>query len=106
MLFVIGLALVALINFSFINLTSFFLGAFIVTLNLYWLKRLASKLLAEGALKRKVAIEWGAKVLVIVGAITIIILKFKINILIFLFGLSILPIAVILSSIMLYFKRE
>lgn len=104
-LFISGLAAVALIQYSLINLLSFFLGASLVTLNLYWLKRLASKLMREGKVKKTLAIEWGAKVLIVFGAIAIIILKFKINILIFLFGLSILPIAVLLSSIVLYFKR-
>lgn len=105
MLFVLGLVLIAIIKFSPLNLISFFLGAFLVTLNLYWLKRLASKLLREGTVKKGLAIEWGAKILVVFGAITIIILKFKINLLIFLFGLSILPIAVLLSSLVFYFKR-
>ncbi|GAB4441236.1 MAG: hypothetical protein OHK0040_12560 [bacterium] len=104
-LFISGLAAVAVIQYSLINLLSFFLGACLVTLNLYWLKRLATKLIQEGTVKKTIAIEWGAKILFVFGAVAIIILKFKINILIFLFGLSILPIAVLLSSIVLYFKR-
>ncbi len=104
-LFVVGLISVALFRFSAKNLISFFLGAFLVTLNLYWLKRLGTKLLQEGGFKKRLAIEWGCKVLVIFGAITIIILKSSINLLIFLFGLSILPIAIIFSCVVLFLKR-
>lgn len=104
-LFLIGFLSIALIKFSLINLLSFFLGATIVTLNLYWLKRLVAKVLSGVGFKKMIAIEWGAKILLIFGAISIIILKFKINILIFIFGLSILPIAVLLCSVILYFKH-
>lgn len=105
-LFLIGLITVALLSFNVTNILSFFLGAVLVTLNLYWLKRLSMKLVEVGSFKKKIAIEWALKVIVVFGCITLIVLKFKINILIFLFGLSILPIAVILSSALLYFKRE
>lgn len=104
-IFLIGLIIVAIVDFSLKNLLSFFLGAFIITLNFYWLKKLASKLITDGQFKKKTAIEWAAKILVVFGSISLIILKFPINILIFIFGLSILPIAVLLSSFILYFKR-
>jgi len=101
----LGFAIISFWQFSFKNILSYLAGAVLVTVNLYWLKRLAFKLVKEGGFKKKLAIEWGAKVLFIFGAIALIILKTEINILIFLFGLSILPIAILFSSMALYFKR-
>ncbi len=103
--FVIGLLFISLWQFSLKNIASFILGSAIVILNLYWLKRLALKLVSEGGFKKKLAIEWGGKILFVFGAIAIIILKIEINILIFIFGLSILPIAILFNSVALYFKR-
>ena len=78
-IFLIGLIIVAIVDFSLKNLLSFFLGAFIITLNFYWLKKLASKLMTDGQFKKKTAIEWAAKILVVFGSISLIILKFPIN---------------------------
>lgn len=103
--FVFGLLFISLWQFSLKNIASFILGSVIVILNLYWLKRLALKLVSEGGFKKKLAIEWAGKILFVFGAIAIIILKTEINILIFIFGLSILPIAILFNSVVLYFKR-
>lgn len=103
--FALGLLFISLWQFSLKNVASFILGAALVIINLYWLKRLALKLVSEGGFKKKLAIEWGGKILFIFGAIALIILKTEINILIFIFGLSILPIAILFSSMVLYFKR-
>jgi len=101
---ILGSGIIYLLFFSYTNLLSYLSGGIIALLNFVWLKRLIKNFVTEKKFTKKAGIEWGLKVLIIFGLITFFILKTKINILIFLSGLSILPLAVIIQSIVGYFK--
>ncbi len=101
---ILGSIIILLLFFSYSNLISYLSGGLIAILNFLWLKRLIKKLADEKKFTKKAGIEWGLKIIIIFGLITFFILKTKINILIFLSGLSILPIAVTAQSIAGYFK--
>lgn len=103
-IFVLGIIAVAVFWFSQKNLISFALGGAVSILNFLWLKRLALKLSDSGKFTKRSGIEWGIKILIIFGSITILILKAPLNILIFLFGLSILPIAVMIDGVFTFLK--
>ncbi|MCX7990897.1 MAG: ATP synthase subunit I [Proteobacteria bacterium] len=103
-LLIAGTVIISVIFFSLVNILSFISGGLISILNFIWLKRLIRKLLSAGKFTKRSGAEWGIKILIIFGLITLLILKTKINILIFVSGLSILPFAVILQSFFGYFK--
>lgn len=103
-LLIIGIGIILVFFFSFTNMLSYVAGGIISIVNFIWLKRLIKKLLSVGKFTKKSALEWGLKILMIFGIITLIILKTKINLLIFVSGLSILPFAVIIQSFISYFK--
>lgn len=101
---ILGAIIISIFFFSFVNLISYVAGGAISILNFIWLKRLIRKLIGHGKFTKKSGLEWGVKILIIFGLITVLILKTKINILIFIIGLSILPFAVILQSVVSYLK--
>ncbi len=101
---ILGVIIISIFFFSFVNLISYLAGGAISILNFIWLKRLIKKLIGHGKFTKKSGLEWGVKILIIFGLITVLILKTKINILIFIIGLSILPFAVILQSVVSYLK--
>jgi hypothetical protein len=104
LVFVLGITTVSVFWLSPKNLISFVLGGGISALNFLWLRRLVLKLSDSGKFTKRSGIEWGMKILIIFGSITILILKAPLNILIFVFGLSILPIAVMLDSVFAFIK--
>lgn len=103
-LLIIGVVVIFVFFFNINNILSYLSGGVISIINFIWLKRLIKKLISVGRFTKKSAIEWGVKILFIFGLITFFILKTKINILIFISGLSILPFAVIVQSFISYFK--
>lgn len=101
---IILLIFVIIFALSIKNITSLLLGAVISFINVYWLQKIIISMAKEGRITKKTGISMGLKVLFIFGSITIIILKTKINILIFLLGLSILPVVVFLDSFKMILK--
>lgn len=101
---VLGGIAILMFYFSYINILSYLSGGLIAVLNFVWLKRLIKKFIGEGKFTKKSGLEWGLKILIIFGVISLLILRTKINILIFIFGLSILPLAVILQGLLSCFK--
>ncbi|MCX7770442.1 MAG: ATP synthase subunit I [Proteobacteria bacterium] len=91
--------------FSLKNILSFLAGALISFINIYWLQKIIFKLTTEGKVSAKNGISMGLKVLFVFGSITILILKAPINLLIFLFGLSILPVVIFLDSFAMIIKH-
>lgn len=95
---------VSIFAFSLKNMLSFIAGALISFINMYWMEKIILQLCTEGKISKKAGIGWGLKILFIFGSITILILKAPINILIFLLGLSILPVVVFFDSIKMVLK--
>jgi hypothetical protein len=100
----IMLIAVSIFSFSLKNISSLLLGAIISFVNMLWLQKIILSLASDKKITKKTGISMGLKVIFIFGGITIIILKTKINILIFLFGLSILPVVVFFDSFIMIIK--
>lgn len=82
------------------DLLSYGFGSALAVINLLWITRLVGKFTDDGAKKNRAGIEWGVKVLVILGAIVIVTYKDVIKVLPFVFGLSILPLAVAVAGLL------
>ncbi len=100
----IMLIAVFIFAFSLNNILSLLIGALISFINLIWVRKIILSLASDKKVTKKTGISMGLKVIFIFGSITLIILKTKINILIFLFGLSILPLVVLFDSFIMIIK--
>lgn len=102
---IIMLLIVVFFAFSLKNILSLLAGAIISFINIYWLKKIIVKMTQEGKISGKNGLSMALKVLFIFGSITILILKTPINLLIFLFGLSILPLVIFFDSFIMITKH-
>lgn len=102
---IIMLLIVIFFAFSLKNILSLLAGAIISFINIYWLKKIIVKMTQEGKISGKNGLSMALKVLFIFGSITILILKTPINLLIFLFGLSILPLVIFFDSFIMITKH-
>lgn len=104
-LIIIMFAIVVIFAFSLKNILSLLAGATISFINIYWLQKIILKMAKEGKISGKNGLSMAFKVLFIFGSITILILKTPINLLIFLFGLSILPLVIFFDSFIMITKH-
>jgi len=95
---------VSIFAFSLNNILSLLIGALISFINMVWVRKIILSLASDKKVTKKTGISMGLKVIFIFCSITLIILKTKINILIFLFGLSILPVVVLFDSFIMIIK--
>lgn len=102
---IIMFAIVVIFAFSLKNILSLLAGATISFINIYWLQKIILKMAKEGKISGKNGLSMAFKVLFIFGSITILILKTPINLLIFLFGLSILPLVIFFDSFIMITKH-
>lgn len=102
---VIMLAIILIFAFSLKNILSLLAGSIISFINIFWLQKIITNLAREGKISSKNGISMALKVLFIFGTITILILKTPINLLIFLFGLSILPLVIFFDSFIMITKH-
>ncbi len=101
----IMLVIIIFFAFSLKNILSLLAGAIISFINIFWLKKIITSLAREGKISSKNGISMAFKVLFLFGTITILILKTPINLLIFLFGLSILPLVIFFDSFIMITKH-
>jgi uncharacterized membrane protein len=92
-------------SFSLKSILSFFAGAVISFINLYWIQKIVQSLAKEGRISSKNGLSMAFKVLFVFGSITILILKTPINLLIFILGLSILPVVIFFDSFVMIIKH-
>lgn len=102
---IIMFSIVVIFAFSLKNILSLLAGATISFINIYWLQKIILKMAKEGKISGKNGLSMAFKVLFIFGSITILILKTPINLLIFLFGLSILPLVIFFDSFIMITKH-
>lgn len=98
-------AIVVSFAFSLKNVLSLLAGAIISFINIYWLQKIIIAMAKEGKISGKNGLSMALKILFIFGSITILILKTPINLLIFLFGLSILPLVIFFDSFIMITKH-